>query len=560
MGNLTSLPTTFGNRVSGDLGDEYAYSPLSGLVTIRLLRLMPHRNKEAPLQCQLFEYPLRKARQGVHMYEALSYVWGTEENQNRRLLITANLHAALSHLRDELLDRIMWIDAICINQGDNVEKGLQVQFMAEIYANANRVIVWLGEATSDSGRAFEALREAARTPYIPVSDEPTQQAIFTLLERPWEAAAARHILMRCGSDEVDGFALFSAQPIWNNDVVCLLQGASTPIIIRFPRGAAYSAVIRIAFPLEKTHPNRLAALRSTPTAPTDLVMIWDWEAPQPDHESLEGPDYEPFISTRGPSPQPWTEWQDYLVKATRSWSFGILINVIEDYGPAWSYFKEAVEAYTMALKTRHTSPGQGAGMADEEALREMNEMVSGEKDEDESFYSYSPLFRAVEQGRGGLVKFLLDRGATFDVGTDITRTPLLYASKKGHESIVRIILEKSAGATEDDKFYDLALRAAAQNGHDKVVQMLLDRDVDVNAEDRYYDDILQAAAFNDHDKVVQILLARATTRLDKGVDVNATGGNYGNVLRAASLGNHSRPVRIGWYEVVEGGKDGTRIG
>ena len=208
MGNLTSRQKSLGKRVSSDFGDEYVYSPLPDDGTIRLLRLMPHQDKEAPLQCQLFEYPLRKARQGVHMYEALSYVWGSEEDQksicirtddksdgsstspsarnNHRLLVTGNLHAALLHLRDGLLERIMWIDAICINQKDSVEKGRQVQFMAEIYASANRVIVWLGEASSDSDQVFETLRMAAKGQYnYRTIDGSTQQAIFTLLERPW---------------------------------------------------------------------------------------------------------------------------------------------------------------------------------------------------------------------------------------------------------------------------------------------------------------------------------------------------------------------------------------
>ncbi|CAH0055779.1 unnamed protein product [Clonostachys solani] len=55
---------------------------------------------------------------------------------NLRLLITANLHLALSHLRDSLIDH-----AICINQEDNGEKGQQVRSMAKIYAKASRVIV-----------------------------------------------------------------------------------------------------------------------------------------------------------------------------------------------------------------------------------------------------------------------------------------------------------------------------------------------------------------------------------------------------------------------------------
>ncbi|KAL8325257.1 hypothetical protein RB597_008493 [Gaeumannomyces tritici] len=232
-------PNDSKNRASGSLGNEYYYSPLSH-GSIRLLRLMPHKNKEAPIRCQLFEYPLQELGQGIHLYEALSYVWGSEENKqpiyvqlndksggssatpstgnDYYLLITANLHEALSYLRDRVLERVIWIDAICINQENNDEKKEQVQSMAKIYANASCVIVWLGKAASDSDQAFEALRRAAggrRAP--PAIDEPTQQAILTLLERPWfqriwvlqEVAAARYILIKCGFSAVDGYTFCS---------------------------------------------------------------------------------------------------------------------------------------------------------------------------------------------------------------------------------------------------------------------------------------------------------------------------------------------------------------
>lgn len=41
----------------------------------------------------------------------------------------------------------IWIDAICINQSDDAEKSVQVAMMADIYAGAKNVIVWLGEGT-----------------------------------------------------------------------------------------------------------------------------------------------------------------------------------------------------------------------------------------------------------------------------------------------------------------------------------------------------------------------------------------------------------------------------
>jgi hypothetical protein len=75
--------------------------------------------------------------------------------------VTPNFHAALLRLRDPVLPRILWIDAICINSGDN-EKSQQIQIMARIYGVASRVLVWLGEAADDSDEAIEAIRTARR--------------------------------------------------------------------------------------------------------------------------------------------------------------------------------------------------------------------------------------------------------------------------------------------------------------------------------------------------------------------------------------------------------------
>ncbi|RYP52665.1 hypothetical protein DL768_002221 [Monosporascus sp. mg162] len=180
-------------------------------------------------QNELFDYPLRDSNEGTHLYEALSYVWGDEGNRqpisidNHDLKVTSNLHAALLRLRDRLLPRVIWIDAICINQGDPNEKGQQVQSMAKIYAKASRVIVWLGEAAADSDQAIEYIRTAAveesSKSLVDESlvNETSQQAILTLLQRPWfqriwvlqEVAAARHVLIKCGSTEIDGYAFCS---------------------------------------------------------------------------------------------------------------------------------------------------------------------------------------------------------------------------------------------------------------------------------------------------------------------------------------------------------------
>jgi hypothetical protein len=47
----------------------------------------------------------------------------------------------------------LWIDQLCINQDDPVEKSSQVQMMALIYRNAIEVISWLGPPNEHTGRA-----------------------------------------------------------------------------------------------------------------------------------------------------------------------------------------------------------------------------------------------------------------------------------------------------------------------------------------------------------------------------------------------------------------------
>ena len=66
---------------------------------------------------------------------------------NKILRVTNNLHTALHHLRQHDQDRILWIDAICINQNNVRERSDQVSRIGDIFRYAKRVIVWLGKAT-----------------------------------------------------------------------------------------------------------------------------------------------------------------------------------------------------------------------------------------------------------------------------------------------------------------------------------------------------------------------------------------------------------------------------
>ncbi|PKK47765.1 hypothetical protein CI102_7553 [Trichoderma harzianum] len=219
--------------------NAYRYLPLLGHRHIRLLRLLPDRNENAPLHSQLFDYPMLEMGDGQHMYEALSYVWGSGQRPHilhideKSLPITANLYEVLLRLRDKMIERILWIDAICIDQASIEERGEQIQYMAEIYSKANRVIVWLGEAADNSDQALKSIRMAADEEHQSSRNDTDHQAVLAILERPWfrriwvlqEVAAAQHIVMMCGSIRIDGYAFCLGLP-------SLLQYKDIPSHIR----------------------------------------------------------------------------------------------------------------------------------------------------------------------------------------------------------------------------------------------------------------------------------------------------------------------------------------
>jgi hypothetical protein len=155
--------------------------------SIRLLQLLPNDKESNDIECELLQYPLEKSERPSHPYEALSYVWGSEDKPksivvtNQNLNVTCNLHRALLQLRDHACPRLLWIDAICINQDDKREKEHQIPLIAEIYAKAVRVIVWLGDAEDDSNEVLEHIRLA-----VEASEKVshTKQSIIRPLQRP----------------------------------------------------------------------------------------------------------------------------------------------------------------------------------------------------------------------------------------------------------------------------------------------------------------------------------------------------------------------------------------
>jgi len=143
----------------------YQSCPLAtGSECIRLLQvqeLINPGNNEEPIQCTLRVVDL----QDRPSFSALSYVWGTKSAQSKTIIcgitafnVTDNCHSALKHLRQSYGSTVIWIDAVCIDQHNDEEKGQQVALMGVIYSRAQRVFIWLGNGTDATDRAIASLK------------------------------------------------------------------------------------------------------------------------------------------------------------------------------------------------------------------------------------------------------------------------------------------------------------------------------------------------------------------------------------------------------------------
>ncbi|RGP71794.1 ankyrin repeat [Fusarium sporotrichioides] len=141
---------------------SFEYRPLSK-GSIRVLELQPGQ-KGNVVSFSLIHVELSKPPS----FEALSYEWkgkiGTVPTRcdGERILVTPNCYAALEILRSETETRILWIDAICINQQDTLERGIQVSMMYDIFSKATSVLMWVGEEEDDSDLAFDSIPALSR--------------------------------------------------------------------------------------------------------------------------------------------------------------------------------------------------------------------------------------------------------------------------------------------------------------------------------------------------------------------------------------------------------------
>lgn len=151
----------------------YAYETLEGRVlfwnSVERSTSWDHPNPE-------YENKPHEYYVGYPFFEALSYTWGSSLDQRAieilpsnedanpnwkgeisNMFIRRNLHDAMQYLRSPSAPRMLWIDAISINQEDRAEQGNQVRRMKDIFKYARRVIAWIGLPSHNSLLALRKL-------------------------------------------------------------------------------------------------------------------------------------------------------------------------------------------------------------------------------------------------------------------------------------------------------------------------------------------------------------------------------------------------------------------
>lgn len=198
-------------------GGRLIYSPLLD-GQIRLLYVHPGKPEDI-ITTSLVAVNLLHAPP----FEALSYVWGNYQERGTLSInghaveIHAELFNAIHTLRAPNSSRLIWADAICIDQTNNVEKAHQVRIMGHIYGAAENVAVYLGKPSEKSEEGMRYLKFFTDSnnlledpPWLYSGLPEVEDNLADILARPWferiwtvqEATLARHTTLVCGEHRV----------------------------------------------------------------------------------------------------------------------------------------------------------------------------------------------------------------------------------------------------------------------------------------------------------------------------------------------------------------------
>jgi ankyrin repeat protein len=512
---------------------EYESINLEDDLSFRLVHLL--KGEDGPIQCTLFHANLREV-EGLIDYEALSYTWGDPQGQHKieidgkEMSVRENLYLALRHLRYTNKDRILWIDAICIDQKNRKEQGHQVRQMGFIYKKAERVIIWLGAATPETDVVLEFLQRLERKSYKyqcsswKASDGRWQELWWALGDEHRryiapESRSSEASVLLATPDQQDGFEdllrrrwfrrVWIIQEVANARsarVVCGSKSVSArifaimPPLMRIRFESQCQSILDIMPGPSRNHSwwTRERDLKrlllqfqgSEASDPRDHIYALLSIASDGYSNNILVPDYNKSLED--------------VIKDTVAFLLDFPENWRATYQlPDWTISELYRNLHTLDLPILISSIEKGFQATVEMLLCRENLDVNGHTSQGQS-----PLWTAVEYESAPTVKLLLDKGAEVDLKNKKNHNVVLRAWENNSKQVVELLLEKCDEINIESGKYGKMLFEALHKNEVDFVKMLLDMGADANAISKEYHRALQVASNEGHESIVESLLAK----------------------------------------------------
>ena len=147
-----------------------------------------------------------------------------------------------------------------------------------------------------------------------------------------------------------------------------------------------------------------------------------------------------------------------------------------------------------------------------------------------------PLHVAAQEGHLPVVEFLVNVGSDIESTMDGMFTPLYIASLKGHEKVVDYLLKKGANTEAKNSSGVTPLSIASQSGFLDIVKLLVQKGANINSKDNNGNTPLYFAASKGHIDIVDFLIS-------KKANVNNTSTENATPLYIAS--------QNGYFDIVQ---------
>lgn len=471
--------------------ERFEYKPidLQGR-SFRLVQLF--KAEYGVVRCELFDAWLDDD-EGIIEYEALSYTWGGSDKpheielNDKILPVTKNLSLALRNLRYPHQDRILWIDAICIDQSNDKERGHQVLQMASIYKRAEQVVIWLGPATMETDLVLqtmsrfdkEAVKHACKdwkasdkqwldiwhSVQPPGSDGQTvlasqqEEGLTDLLTRSWfdrvwiiqEVANARAAKVTCGTKSVS-VRIFALLPFLAGvelrrhcrAILDIMPGPTRKYSWWTESQDLYTVLLKFRESEASDSRDKIYALLGISSDGSRAGF------PVPDYEKS-------VIEVIRDTVAFLLHFDDAMIKTRCSpdWTMAEFLQNLEHLGDMVCIWA-AEEGHEAIVKL----------------LLDTNRAHVNFKNK----YGQTSLLLAAKNGHDAIVKILLNTGRVeINLRNSFGQTPLLIAAENGHKTVVRQLLHTGAADHElADQFEWIPLWVAAINGHTDIIKMLLE--------------------------------------------------------------------------------------